>query len=202
MLRTLVKISSVTNLSDARYCAGMGVEWLGFSMDSLPVEKFQEIRGWVSGVNIVGETAETDAGRIAGLVELYRPDAVQVSTPEVVAELDVLGLPVLVRVDFAAAGELENNVRAASAGRSTTVVLENSDEFAQLDDETRRVVDALAFRHPILLGFGLTESNVLEILEELPTLKGLALSGGLELRPGYSEFGELMDLLEVLETEE
>jgi phosphoribosylanthranilate isomerase len=33
MLTKTVKISNVTNLSDARYCAGMGVEMLGFSID-------------------------------------------------------------------------------------------------------------------------------------------------------------------------
>jgi len=202
MLRTLVKISNVTNLSDARYCAGMGVEWLGFSMDSLPVEKFQEIRGWVSGVQIVGETAETDAGRIAELVQLYQPDAVQVSAPEVVIGLGVLGLPVLLRVDAAETDvfDLEKKTRAAL---SPTLILENSDEFARLDDETRRALDALSFRHDVLLGFGITEGNALEILEELPHLKGIALdAGGDELRPGFKEFGELMNLLERLEAED
>ena len=32
-LKTLVKVSEVNNLSDARYCAGMGVEMIGFSLD-------------------------------------------------------------------------------------------------------------------------------------------------------------------------
>lgn len=204
MLRTPVKISNVTNLSDARYCAGMGVEWLGFSMDSLPVERFQEIRGWVAGVHIVGETAETDAGRIAELVQVYQPDAVQVVAPEVVSGLVVLGLPVLLRVDVAQTGVfgLESHIRAALVSRST-IVLENSDEFARLDDDTRRAVDALSFQYDVLLGFGLTELNVLEVLDELPHLKGIALdAGGDELRPGFKDFGELMDLLERLETDD
>lgn len=204
MLRTLVKISNVTNLSDARYCAGMGVEWLGFSMDSLPVEKFQEIRGWVSGVQIVGETSETDAGRIAELVQVYQPDVVQVGAPGVVSGLGVLGLPVLLRVDLAETGvfDLGEYTRAALVSRST-IILENSDEFARLEDETRRAVDALSFQHDVLLGFGLTEGNALEVLEELPHLKGIALdAGGDELRPGFKDFGELMDLLERLETDD
>ena len=33
MLSTIVKISQVTNLSDAGYCAGMGVEMIGFMID-------------------------------------------------------------------------------------------------------------------------------------------------------------------------
>jgi phosphoribosylanthranilate isomerase len=207
-LRTLVKISNVTNLSDARYCAGMGVEWLGFSMDSLPVEKVAELRGWVAGVRIVGETTETDAGRLAERVQTYQPDAVQVETPSLVGALGVLGVPVLVRVDVAAkpphAWEDLLQFGPAGAGasrRSTLFVLENSDEFAQLDDDSREALDALSFRYPLLLGFGLTEGNVLEVLNEIPNLKGLALRGGDELRPGYKDFGELMNLLERLETE-
>ena len=42
MLKTLIKVSNINNLSDARYCAGMGVEMLGFSMDELSIEKFKE----------------------------------------------------------------------------------------------------------------------------------------------------------------
>ena len=54
MLKTKVKVSSIENLSDARYCAGMGVEWLGFPL-AMPVEKLEEIRNWLAGVQIVGE---------------------------------------------------------------------------------------------------------------------------------------------------
>ena len=43
MLKTLVKVSGIENLSDARYCAGMGVEFLGFPLAQIPFEKFQEI---------------------------------------------------------------------------------------------------------------------------------------------------------------
>jgi hypothetical protein len=56
MLKTKVKVSSIENLSDARYCAGMGVEWLGFPL-AMPLEKFAEIRNWLAGVQIVGEAS-------------------------------------------------------------------------------------------------------------------------------------------------
>ncbi len=200
MLCTLVKISNVTNLSDARYCAGMGVEWLGFSMDSLPVEKFQELRGWVSGVQIVGETESDDVARIAELVQQYQPEALQVTVPELLPSLSLLGLPVLLRVDVA--GQSPDGLAAMMAHHRAAVdyfLVESSDDFARLDDETRRTLDALAFRFPLLLGFGLTEFNVLEVLEEIPNLKGIALSGGDELRPGYKDFGEMMEVLERLE---
>ena len=62
-LKTIVKVGSITNLSDARYCAGMGVEMLGFAFDPshgyyLQAIQFNEIIKWVSGVTIVGELGD------------------------------------------------------------------------------------------------------------------------------------------------
>jgi phosphoribosylanthranilate isomerase len=59
-LKTFVKVSTVNNLSDARYCAGMYVNWLGFNLeesspDYLSPEKFTEITEWLSGLEYVGE---------------------------------------------------------------------------------------------------------------------------------------------------
>ena len=51
-LKTFVKVSGINNLSDARYCSGMEVNQLGFSIEpSSPnytdPEKFKEIKGWL-----------------------------------------------------------------------------------------------------------------------------------------------------------
>ena len=59
MLKTFVIVGEISNLSDARYCAGMGVDVLGFNIN--PVEEtcvapetLNEISGWVAGVAIHG----------------------------------------------------------------------------------------------------------------------------------------------------
>ena len=54
-LSTFVKIDGVTNLSDARYCAGMYVDVLGFNLEEssqkfLNPTQYEEITGWVSGL--------------------------------------------------------------------------------------------------------------------------------------------------------
>ena len=59
-LRTFVKVGNITNLSDARYCAGMGVDMMGFCIDPenknfVNPESFQEITKWVSLPHFVGE---------------------------------------------------------------------------------------------------------------------------------------------------
>src|SRR5688572_18265306 len=59
-LKTFVKLNSITNLTDARYGAGMYVNLLGFDLNgntsnSITPDTFREITGWVSGVDFVGE---------------------------------------------------------------------------------------------------------------------------------------------------
>ena len=51
MLKTQVKVSSITNLSDARYCAGMGVDLLGFPIQEISLEKFTEILKQILAIN-------------------------------------------------------------------------------------------------------------------------------------------------------
>ncbi|MBO9636611.1 MAG: N-(5'-phosphoribosyl)anthranilate isomerase [Siphonobacter aquaeclarae] len=190
-LQTLVKISDVTNLSDARYCAGMGVEWLGFSMDTLSLEKFQEIRGWLAGVSIVGETISADFSAIRELVERYQPDVVQIIHPELLPAAKTLGLPVILRIDLA-------DGLPASPDGADYYLIDHSDPFAHLDVPTLNYLDPFAFRYPTLIGFGLNVMNVKEVLKQIP-FKGIALTGGEETRPGYKDFGEMMDMLELLE---
>ena len=59
-LQAPVYAGNITNLGDARYFAGMGVQWLGFQIDPnkksyLSPQKFKEIAGWVTGPELVLE---------------------------------------------------------------------------------------------------------------------------------------------------
>ena len=199
MLKTTIKVSNLNNLSDARYCAGMGVEMLGFSMDELDFDKFKEMRGWLAGVQIVGETASKDIATIIGLVEKYQPDFLEISNWENVIEIQRIGKPIILKVDFATA-----NLPAlfqTAKGNVEYFVLENSDEFGIVDDATLSQLDAWSFQYPILLGFGVKESNANDLLEQTQ-LTGFALQGGNEIRPGFGDSEDLMNILEILETED
>ena len=199
MLKTTIKVSNLNNLSDARYCAGMGVEMLGFSMDELDFDKFKEMRGWLAGVQIVGETDSKDISTIIDLVEKYQPDYLEVSDWENVIEIQRIGKPIILKIDFATA-----NLPALFQATKANVeyfVLENSDEFSEIDDATLSQIDAWSFQFPIVLGFGIKESNANDLLEQTQ-LTGFALKGSDEIRPGIADNEELMNILEILETED
>lgn len=199
MLKTLVKISNISNLSDARYCAGMGVELLGFSMDNLAIGRFTEIRNWVAGVQIVGETDANDATIILEKIEIYKPDYLQVNNLEVLSKLSDLALPIILKMNFESF--VSNDLLAIKNKNIAYLLLESNDEFIHLENDVLTQLNKIAMSHNLLLGFGLTEANLHETLDEVP-LRGIALIGGEELRPGYKEIDELMNMLELLEAED
>ncbi len=202
-LSTLVKISNVTNLSDARYCAGMGVDMLGFSMDAdaldyVDPDRFAAIRGWVAGVQIVGETHSTDPVAIEQLVQTYQPDYLQVDDAAMLPYLASFDKPLILRVDLTTTNlaQLETIVRDGSA--TAEYVLLEGEKIQPFTVEQQDVLYKLAGKYPILLGTGVTAENVHDLLDELP-VRGIALRGGNEEKPGDKEFGDLMDILEAIE---
>ncbi|GAB2544103.1 phosphoribosylanthranilate isomerase [Spirosoma aerophilum] len=207
-LKTLVKISNVTNLSDARYCAGMGVDMLGFSMDTdspdyVDPKKFGEIRGWVAGVQIVGETTSTDPEVIEQLLSSYQPDLLQVDEAALLPYLSTLtkteeDLRFILRVGVAQLTfDQLDTVLQTGASNADYVLLESNGPM-HLDEDIKQLLKRQASRYPILLGTGISVENVHQLLADLP-VKGIALSGGIEEQPGNKEFGELMDIMEAIE---
>ena len=205
MLTRTVKISNVTNLSDARYCAGMGVEMLGFSIDEdspnyISPKKFDDICSWLAGVNLVAETAQTNPENIINALSQYAVHSVQVESSGLLNYLhSELNLPLILRVsvDTYEANEI-SSILNRYEGDVSHFLLE-SDNNAQLSDEWIQVLGSLANEYPILVGFGLEDEYSVTALTNLFPTIGIALRGSEEIRPGYKDFGSMMDILEALE---
>ncbi|MBO0931536.1 N-(5'-phosphoribosyl)anthranilate isomerase [Fibrella aquatilis] len=203
-LQTTVKISNVTNLSDARYCAGMGVDMLGFSMDShsadyVAPEKVGEMRGWVAGVQIVGETQSIDPEAVSSMVDVYQPDMVQVDEAALLPFLHTLNKPLILRLDLVGTTLAQLDTLASTPMPDMTYLLLESASPVHFDDDLLAALGQLASRHAVLLGTGISPDNVHTLLTQLP-LAGIALAGENEERPGSKDFGALMDVLETLES--
>ena len=205
-LQTTVKISNVTNLSDARYCAGMGVDLLGFSMDSdspdyVDPTTFAEIRSWVAGVQIVGETTSTDPEHIETLLETYQPDVLQVDEAAMLSYLSRFGKPLILRLNLSQVTLDQVDTLLATNNAGADYFLLESPASVHLDDDLRALLRRLSARYPLLLGFGISADTVQRLLSELPA-SGLALTGGDETAPGNRDFGDLMDILEAIEVDD
>ena len=206
-LNTFVKVSEVSNLSDARYCAGMGVHVLGFNLEKehdsyTDPEKYAAITGWLAGVEFAAEFDEYTFEDIQRTIDTYaRIDYIQTSQPHYVTSLRLLGKPIIVRLD--AAEYQEDIVALADTMRDCRekahyFLVENSSKSHRVDLLNDLLY--LANQYPILLGFGLSPSSVSEIIKQ-HNLTGIALRGGEEIKPGYKNFDELAGILEAIEVE-
>ncbi|NJM26270.1 MAG: N-(5'-phosphoribosyl)anthranilate isomerase, partial [Bacteroidia bacterium] len=103
-LKVKVKVGNITNLSDARYCAGMGVDMLGFATIKgaafhITADLYQQLRGWISGPSYVAQVAGLqNAGALAEIVEQFQPDYLEVDLPTLEIIGNATSLPLIVKV--------------------------------------------------------------------------------------------------------
>ena len=199
-LKTLVKISGVNNLSDARYTAGMGVDFLGFNLDPqaknyVTPEDFAAITGWISGVHLVGEWSDSQDSSLTTIMDHYRFDYLQLNARQAV-DLTSITVPVMVKID-----QLQQAFLSETFERYKNVasyyLIESDDPIPA---EIFSYCSQQALDYPILWGSNVTIENLDQVLDS--GFKGIALSGGTELRPGYKDFDQLAEVLEALEVDD
>jgi len=195
-LKTLVKVGEITNLSDARYCAGMGVEMLGFNLNQgsdtyVSPEQFKEITEWVAGVKFVGEFANATIETIQKSIREYKLDMIQLPfvNADLIFEVD---LPVILYGESCDTEEIDLLVDRLG-DRITFFLLEGCEDIEQIEH--------ISENQPILLGGNLEADNVDSWIEGT-TIKGIALKGSLEEKPGFKDYDQLADILEALETDD
>jgi len=202
-LKIKVKISQVTNLSDARYCAGMGVHYLGFNFvvnhgSYVEPASFIEIRSWIAGPQFVGEFENANISDIREMPNLEALDLIEVSRPDILHELSLLGKPVMLKIDiskYPTVSSLEDDLNFARDLVDYFLIDKSSGELT----DPKEVLE-LSHRFPIILGFGITKDNIHPLIED-SNLEGIALRGGKEEKVGFKDYEALADILEELETE-
>ena len=204
-LKTFVKIGDISNLSDARYCAGMGVDILGFRIDPqdparVTPDKFKSITEWVSGVDLAGEFYASSLSEIRESAAGYALDYLQVNQwdyPEALADLE---LPVIMETTIDENTDVQS-LAAQMAYHKPWVafyIISSSSEAS-----CQKFLNEIASEEPgvpIILGCGITEENANELVEKA-FVKGIALKGSEEIKPGYKDYEELAGILESLEVE-
>ncbi|MEK6476883.1 phosphoribosylanthranilate isomerase [Catalinimonas sp. 4WD22] len=205
-LKTFVKIGGINNLSDARYCAGMIVDVLGFSFEPkdanfMAPDKYTAISEWVSGVAFAAEFDESEPEQIKEILEQYPAvDYLQLTQVRFIPSLKLLDIPIILKIDLGSvANDQLTSILESTAEDVAFFLIENSAN--ETDDALLEKVLGLTEKYTILIGFGLSQDNVLEIIENHP-IKGIALKGGDEIKPGYKDFDDLADILETIEVDD
>ncbi|UJP64306.1 phosphoribosylanthranilate isomerase [Mongoliitalea daihaiensis] len=206
-LKTFVKISNVNNLTDARYCAGMYVNWMGFCLEEtnenyLSPEKYKEITAWLSGVSFVAEFEHSHPENILKAIQSYEGiDAIEISEDIHIPMLLNTGKALIYKTLINSPEDISSLISKAEGYRENqvTLLLESSQEL--LDEKMIPLLATLSQQTQVLLGFGL-EASTLETILEQTGVYGVALKGGTEISPGLKDFDELAEILEILEVED
>jgi phosphoribosylanthranilate isomerase len=195
-LKTLVKVGNISNLSDARYCAGMGAEMLGFVViegrnNFIHPKSYQEIRGWISGPSIVAEMyGITPTTNVDSIISDYAPDFLEVNLADV-ALLPINKLPLIVSVD--------NNTPSTELVK--LAFMQDRIAFIQVNgsENPLEFIKKLSHRFPVLA----TIKSLVELNDLLNTqaINGISLNGSQEIKPGLKDYGHLAGVLEQLDIE-
>jgi phosphoribosylanthranilate isomerase len=193
-LNTLrIKAGSIGNLTDARYFAAYGVEWIGFCFDPMSADYIEpaqaaEIKSWLHGPRYVGEFRNQDADNIQAISEFVGLDCLELVLGEIPPNLPPL--PLLLRI----AGH-ESDMELSGLPEHTEALVITLDSLTQPETEIRRIS---AFS-PVLLDAEFQAPALPELLVRLQP-QGLYLRGGAELQKGFKLFDELDAIFEVLES--
>ncbi len=199
----LVKASSITNLTDARYFAAKEVAYMGFNLEEntagyLDPMYMKAIREWVQGPRIVGEFDRTRAAVVREAAAFFGLDAVQVTQTDGLSELD--GLEVILYLHGTTNPDSLVPVlqRAASVVSYFLLDFSTPDLSAALMGTRTDAWKNLFAEYPVLLDVHLPAGELPELLQKLKPA-GLALRGGAEERVGIKSFDEVDAIFDILE---
>ncbi|MFN3996594.1 phosphoribosylanthranilate isomerase [Algoriphagus sp.] len=204
-LTTFVKINSVTNLTDARYGAGMYVDLLGFNLDRtaqnyISPEQFKEISGWVSGVDFVGEFSHETNPAILEILKNYPAiNGIEYDRIEPLKAFVGKGYTLLYKMNLEEVRQIEPEVSNMLAESGIIFHIVSLEEVLSQDD--LEVIKKLAKNCRVLLGTGINPENVQKLVDELGII-GISLSGSDEIKPGLKDMDQLSEILEKLEKED
>jgi phosphoribosylanthranilate isomerase len=188
-LTRFVKVGKISNLSDARYCAGMGVDLLGFRTvggqeNFIAPKEFQEVRGWITGPKVVAEIyGLQDNAEIDLMLENYRPDLIELSLMEL-DKIKQSSVPLILRCSLTDISAIHDHPLRSKI--SYLLI----DDFKNEGDVITEI--------PVLV-----ELNQFSLDEIQPQYAkyGIALNGSAEVRPGLKSYEDLADILEKLDAD-
>lgn len=173
----ILKFSSITNLSDARYAAGMWADFIGFNFDPSSehyIEPAQaaSIKSWITGVTIVGEFGQQPVSWILDFASQLKLRIIQI--PADYADLSIF------ENDLKTIVEVHTITPTAAIEKADVLLCHNMDVYDFLNKNYPQ--------HIIYQSASLTE--------DASKFSGLAIQGVNENAPGTRNQSDWTDFLE------
>jgi len=190
MQNVKIKASQINNLTDARYFAALGVEWIGFKLDLSSDDRvepalFHGIRSWIEGPKIVAEIGKTPIDLFSEVYELNAFDLLQSSEPIEGRDLIIPFKP--------------NKLEALNSLLPSSIYLLDLEHIPELElyasvSDLQNLNERFNFIWPAP-----RENNYLKLLLEEIKPYGIEVKGGLEEKVGFKSFDELDVFFDILE---
>lgn len=208
MLKTKVKASQITNLTDARYFAAWEVDYIGFQLEQgnekyIPPTQVKAMKEWLEGPKFVGEFSfVAHAEEIISLYQQLDLDALQLGTfcsLDIVQEIAKKGIPIFKEIVWNENSSWEKLQEEYLSFRPyvSYFLIDLSINHINIKNVIPQIRE-LAALHPTLLDVHIDTENMLDFLKETG-ITGLAIKGGEEEKVGYKSFDEIDDWFECLE---
>lgn len=177
----ILKFSSITNLSDARYAAGMWADFIGFNFDPnsplyIDPNQAKSIIGWINGPSVVGEFGSQPLEWISDFAKQLQFNVIQI--PSNYSDLSIFdkGFKTIVRV---ASLEDSNCIEKADVLLTNDIVI-----YEELKAR---------YKQPCIL-------EIKSFEEDANVLDGISIVGETELVPGTRNQSAWTDYLEQFES--
>lgn len=209
MQQTKLKICGITTLADARYCAGAGVDYLGFiqyekSPRYIPPQEAREIIEWLYGPESVGVFVNESASTINKIAEQTGFQVAQVHgdiSTEEIAQIECKTIRALPVSEDTTTDDLRREMDAYQDAvdyflldTAKTGLYGGTGETFNWD-----VARELTANYPIFIAGGIHAGNVKQVVETLQPF-AIDLSSSVESAPGQKDFDKLAEFFDECET--
>lgn len=194
MLRTKIKVSSINNLTDARYFAAWGADYLGFSCNEeselyCTPEKIREILDWIEGPECVLEfSGWQEKTEIERLIEQFECSCLHFES--FAQNTARFNLPIFQDVFC-------EKMDASDIKNIDFPVIRSEKKFMALNQDDLFNIQNIMTHHQCFIDIEFQSSELEEMLSILPSY-GIILRGGSEEKPGFKSFEQLDEIFEIL----
>jgi len=184
-LKAKVKVGHVNNLSAARYCAGMGVDFLGFRMGDkgLNPVAYKEIIDWISGPELILEAHRDQALTLEDITSNYPGHYIEINKDQL-HWLESSGHQFILFIE-------------QSDLPFVMTRIEGKDNLKYIELSVDAIED-LTSSSPVPVMLFLRDPRWVELAMQLNVF-ALSINSGDEERPGLMDYAVVAEVLESLE---
>ncbi len=195
-----IKLSNITNLSDARFAAAAGIDYIGFCFDKtnsnyIQPFKAKEIIDWTSGIKVVGEFTNQNLEEINTICKLLQVDLLEIENDFTVDELAQFEIPIIKKINISSLDEV--------AFINEIELYKNSVYAFQLySNQTSENISEIYFglENKMIWGNDVNANNIKNIVDEYRPY-AINISSDVEEKIGLKNFDELNELLEIVSSQ-